>query len=198
MLSPAHRAGLQREKRPKIAKNGPKSRKGPDFGLSTTNHANGANGEGSLPEKSRLWFPFSIRDIRFIRSAGCSVFLLPICVHPCPFVVKKGRKAEKAGLRAFNYESREWREWGGESSGKSRIRFPFTIRDIRFIRSEDRFPGRKSRFWVENGPKTAFSGGFSPFFACAARCGSFSLTSFCRKRSLRPAKREFYARREQE
>ena len=56
---------------------------------STTNHANGANGEGgrpqmaSLPEKSRVWLPFPIRDIRFIRSAGCSVLFPAYPCHRC-------------------------------------------------------------------------------------------------------------------
>lgn len=68
--------------------------------FSTTNRANDANGEeegrqprtGSLPEKSRVWFPFSIRDIRFIRSAGCSgLFPLP-SVPSVQSVVVLGRK----------------------------------------------------------------------------------------------------------
>ena len=62
---------------------------------STTNHANGANGEGegsqprmaSIPEKSRAWLPFPIRDIRSIRSEGFSV-LFP--AYPCSSVSIRG------------------------------------------------------------------------------------------------------------
>ena len=45
-------------------------------------------------------------------------------------VAERGRRNSR-----FNYETREKREWGGESSRKSRVWLPFSIRDIRFIRS---------------------------------------------------------------
>ena len=37
----------------------------------------------SLPEKSRDWLPFPIREIRFIRSAGCSALLPAYPCHRC-------------------------------------------------------------------------------------------------------------------
>ena len=57
------------------------------------------------------------------------------------------------------------------------------------------FQAENRDFSSKNGLKRPENGLFGPFFACAARCGSFPLTIFCPKRSLRPAKREFYAGR---
>ena len=104
--------------------------------FSTTNHANDANGEGNLPEKSRLWLPFFIRDIRFIRSAGCSV-LLP--ADPCSFVksgVVLGPKRRKGPDFVFS-TTKHANDANGEGNlpEKSRLWLPFFIRDIRFIRS---------------------------------------------------------------
>jgi hypothetical protein len=43
------------------------------------------------------------------------------------------------------------------------------------------FQAENRDFGARNGPKTAFSGGFSPFLTCAVRCGSFLLKILCRK-----------------
>ena len=91
---------------------------------------------GESSGKSRLWLPFSIRDIRVIRSAGCSVLLLPICVHPRPFAVETGRKSEKC-----------------------------------------RFGGRKSRFFIENGPKRPENGVFRRFLTIFHLRGPLRLVS---------------------
>ena len=75
-------------------------------------------------------FPFAI-FVSFVVPAVPS-FCPRLSVPSVKSVVGLGPKTRK---RPFNYESREWREWGGESSGKSKTWLPFPIRDIRFIRS---------------------------------------------------------------
>ena len=158
-----------------------------------------------------------------------------------------------AGLQAFNYESREWREWGMDSDpagvshqdAKARRSFrrtvsrlaPFALfargqfrdrkarkpiydgfrsgsrlspRTPRTRRSFRKTAGRLAPFaffareilrnrpvWGPKitilGPKWPENGVFRrvfPIFTCAARCGSFPLTIFCRRHNLRLATRD--------